>query len=753
MKNFALVGNPNSGKTTLFNLLTGATAHVGNWPGVTVEKRSGKYKGKKNGVEASIVDLPGIYSLSPYTPEEVIARNYIIEEKPDLIIDIVDSTNIERNLYLTTQLLEMNVPVVVALNMSDALNQEGKTIDVEALEKALGIPVVSISALKNKGVDELMERAAKASQVARVGHSVVAENEKFAEPIAKAAKIYEEKGIDNPLFHAIKALENDEIEAQKHPEDVAEIKKLLPEEEMEFEASSANERYNYITAKLSTCVQGNVVKEAKAKSNRSDKIDKVLTNKWAGIPIFLVILLIVFGLTFSEDLFFLGRLGVVFKESSFAGNEYFEGLFWHATEFDEFGKVVANGGINSPGVILAGTWEGFAAWLGDMMNKGLEAAGAAEWAVGFIDSVVIDGLFAVIGFLPQILLLYLFFSILEDSGYMARVAFIFDRIFRKLGLSGRAFIPMLMGYGCGVPAMINTRTLNTDKERTQTIRAIAFFPCGAKMTLLAAVAGCLSGVFGLNAALVAYSFYLIGLVVAILLIVLMHWTTQREKVPPFIMELPAYHFPQFRALMIHIWDKTKHYLKKAATIIVISAIFIWLFTHLTWNWQYVNPEETGYAGTVLADFSAWISPIFTPMGFGNVQLGDYAWAYTLSSITGIVAKEVVPDTLSIISGGELELFVAASGIHTSGFYAFIVFNLMTIPCFASIGTAKAELPKGTLKWTLLFWVVSSYILGCITYLMIEWVWTLAIIIPVIIGIYALAYLYNRKKNKEEALAA
>lgn len=800
MKTFALAGNPNSGKTTLFNTLTGATAYVGNWPGVTVEKKEGKYKSRKNGVEGKIVDLPGIYSLSPYTMEELIARNYILNEKPDAIIDVVDVTNLERNLYLTSQLLEMDVPVILALNMADVLTKEGIDVDTKKLEEVLGVPVVLVSALKKQGMDELMERAEKESRKARTGTSFLL-NGSQKEKVLQAKSLYEKEGISNPLFHAIKALENDEEEAKCHPDLVKEVAALTKEGE-EFEAVSADERYRFISANCSPAKK-DIKVQSKDKLTVSDKIDRVLTNRFAGIPIFLVVLLLMFALTFSEDFFFLGRFGVHFDAVCFEGS-YFEGLFWNATEYAADGTVAANGGINSIGVILTNFLAGVLDWLSDLLNLGLESAGTAPWAIGFVNSIVVDGVFAVLGFLPQILTLFFFFSILEDSGYMARVAFIFDRIFRRMGLSGRAFIPMLMGYGCGVPAMINTRTLNTDKERVKTIRAIAFFPCGAKMTLLAAIAGVLSGNFGLNATLISYSFYIIGLVLAIAMVILMHWTTQREKVPPFIMELPSYHLPQFGALMIHMWDKTKHYLKKITTVVLISAIVIWAFTHLTWNWTYIDPEEIvnasyngvaidpelwedfvaalqaedtaalgeilgideglvdlelaayenlGYGGSILHDLSAFVSPLFVPLGFGPAQVGADAWAYTLSSVTGIVAKEVVPDTLIIVSSGNLEGFVEASGITVGGFYAFVVFNLMTIPCFASIGTAKAELPKGSLKWTILFWVATSYVLGAIVYLAIDFVWTLAIIIPAIVALFVLAYLYNRKMNKKEAALA
>ena len=737
-KVIALAGNPNSGKTTLFNGLTGATAYVGNWPGVTVEQRKGTYK--KNNIEASIVDLPGIYSLSPYTPEEVISRNFILEEKPDCVINIIDATNFERNLYLTTQLLEMDVPVVVALNMTDVLEKQNQGIDSDSVSKKLGVPVVEISALKNKGLRHLMEVAYKAAEGSRKGTSILKD-----ERIEKAKEIYEKEGVENPLFHAIKALESDELESEKNKKAYEDANKLV--KDVEFDAISADERYRFITEELSQYKLGVKEEKSKDKLTLSDKIDRVLTNRWAAIPIFLVALLIVFALTFSEDLFFLGRLGVPFS-TCFEGNPFFEGLFW------------TDAGINSPGVILANLTNGITGWLASLIESGLVAIHTPDWLTGLLMSVINDGFFAVIGFLPQILCLFFFFSLMEDSGYMARVAFVFDRIFRRAGLSGRAFIPMLMGYGCGVPAMINTRTLNTDKERTQTIRVIAFFCCGAKVAAVDAVAAILaSEAFGWNAALVGFSMYLLGLVVAIGMVILMHWTTQREKVPPFIMELPAYHAPQWRALGIHIWDKTKGFIKKASTIIVLAAVLIWLFSNFTPKWQYIpdlvdqfGEPVADYEGSILKNLCQMVSPLFFPLGFGN-NLGGQGWVMTLASMTGLVAKEVVADTLITVAGGSdlVEAMVVGSGITLGGLVAFLVFNLLTVPCFAAVATAKAELPKGQLKWTILFWLGTSYVVALMVRCMFDWWWTTFIIVAVIALIYVGAYLWYRHACKKEEL--
>ncbi|HOK19870.1 MAG TPA: ferrous iron transporter B, partial [Thermosynergistes sp.] len=476
MLKFALAGNPNSGKTTLFNNLTGSTAHVGNWPGVTVDKREGTYR--KSPEPISIVDLPGIYSLSPYTPEEVITRNFILVEKPDCVINIVDATNLERNLYLTTQIMEIDVPMVIALNMIDEVKKSGATIDGKKLEEKIGVPVVEISALKCIGIAELMERAYEECKKGRKGSTVLMDCP-LAHLINDVRIALEGSGkVENPLFHAIKLVEMDALEVEDHPDlvkMVEEFKNSFCDEVFgcDFEAVIADARYKYISKNFSI-VLARPVGENKVLT-RSDRIDRVMTHKVLGIPIFLAILFFVFHLTFSEDLFYLGALGAIPGDFVSLEGTFFEGLF-------------GSGGINSPGVILFTFLDTCMSALIQVAASVLEG-NAGEWAVGLVSDGVLGGLFSILSFIPQILVLFLLFSILEDSGYMARVAFILDRIFRKFGLSGRAFMPMIMGFGCSVPAIINTRTLADEKERTATIRVIPFFCCGAKMPILTAISG------------------------------------------------------------------------------------------------------------------------------------------------------------------------------------------------------------------------------------------------------------------------
>lgn len=743
MKRFALAGNPNCGKTTLFNTLTGSTAHVGNWPGVTVDKREGTYK--KCAEPISIVDLPGIYSLSPYTPEEVISRNYILDEKPDCVINIVDATNLERNLYLTTQIMEMDVPMVIALNMMDMLEKQGDKIDAKELENRLGVPVVKISALKGEGLTELMEKAYSTSLNGRMGYTVL-EGGELSHLIGDVKIALEGQNVENPLFHAIKLVENDEIEVKMHStliKMVDEFKKTFNNELFgtDFEALVADARYQYISKNYSPLM---TKKEKGIKLSKSDKADKVITNKWAGIPIFLLILFGIFHLTFAEDFLYLGTI------FSLPALDMGDGVI---------ASLVAcfyDGAVFSPGVILFNLMDFITSNLFGLLNSGVEALGASPEIAGLVGSVL-DGIGGVLSFVPQVVFLLLLLSILEDTGYMARVAFILDRIFRKFGVSGRAFIPMIMGFGCSIPAMINTRTLADERERTLTIRAIPFFTCGAKLPILSAVAGGIVMAFGVgNAELITYSMYVLGLVIAVLTIIIMRSTTQRGNIAPFIMELPAYHAPSFKGLMIHLWDKTKHYIKKVFTIILASSILIWFLSNFTWGWQIIT-EESGLTieHSILASLGKFMQPIFTPLGFGS-QLGGFGWVFAVAAVLGLIAKENViagfltlaalivsvfntdpsilansgilnPEILAeleaLIASGEfgedgyeVVAMIAATGITWPGLISFIVFNMSTIPCFAAVAAARGELGKGRkTMMTLLFWIVTSFIASAVTY--------------------------------------
>ncbi len=641
MIKFALAGNPNCGKTTLFNLLTGSTAYVGNWPGVTVDKREGVYKRGKTPVK--IVDLPGIYSLSPYTPEEVISRNFILDEKPQCIVNVVDATNLERNLYLTTQLLEIDVPMIIALNMMDAVEKSGDRINAEELEKKIGVPVVKISALKGEGIKELMERAVKCSEQPRKGETVLKDSA-IAHLIRDVAiALGAQKEVSAPLFHAVKLCEMDELEAKAHEElvpMVEEFKATFSDDTFgtDFEAIVADARYKYISAHYSSAFERK--NNAGEKLSKSDKADKALTHRVWGIPIFILVLFAIFHLTFSENFLYL--------------NGFTKSMAWMPS-LEELGMDTDNVGVQllacfydgalfSPGVML----QNIMGWLTGLVGMGLEAAcaNAPEWLSGFIVSGVWEGLAAVLSFVPQILVLFLFFSILEDSGYMARIAFILDRIFRRFGLSGRAFMPMIMGFGCSVPAFVNTRTLADEHERTATIRVIPFFSCGAKLPILTAIAGGILGAADApNVDLIVLGMYLLGIIVAISAVVVMRATTMRGETPPFIMELPAYHRPLFKGLMIHLWDKLKHFIKKAFTIILASTIVVWFLSHFSWNWHYLPDENMNES--ILASLGMLIQPVLTPIGCGS-QLTEYGWVFAVAAITGLIAKENVIATFSVL---------------------------------------------------------------------------------------------------------
>ncbi|MFA6866340.1 MAG: ferrous iron transporter B [Clostridia bacterium] len=743
MKKFALAGNPNSGKTTLFNTLTGSTAHVGNWPGVTVDKKEGVYKKCEEPI--SIIDLPGIYSLSPYTPEEVVSRNFILDEKPDCVINIIDATNLERNLYLTTQLMEMDVPVIIALNMMDAVEKLGTIIDAKKLEEKIGLPVVGISALKGQGIDILMQRAYETSLIKREGKTVL-ENSAIKHLIVDVKIALKGQNVENPLFHAVKLIELDEIECDMHKNSIKmvdDFKEVFNDKIFgnDFEGLIADSRYKYITKNYSIAIKKSE-NANKGKLSHSDKVDMVLTHRIWGIPIFLFIMFLIFHLTFSENLLFLG--GAFSKSWTSFPNTAFEGVF-------------GTGGINSPGVILANVFGViFDSIIGAVSSL---LVNAPTWVSGLVCNGMLGGLFAVLGFLPQILLLFLFFTILEDSGYMARIVFILDRIFRKFGLSGRAFLPMIMGFGCSVPAIINTRTLADEKEKLATIRVIPFFSCGAKLPILTAIAGGIVMRFGVgNADIITYSMYLLGIVTAIVSIIFMRSTTLKGEVPPFIMELPRYHAPQFKGLMIHIWDKAKHFIKKAFTIILLSTVVIWFVSHFTWNWQYIENAQINQS--ILASLGQFITPLFTPLGFGS-QLTEWGWVFVVAAFTGLIAKENVIATFSTLSAcitaglavGEegvsaVVTMINATGATIPALIAFIAFNMTTIPCVAAVATAKAEIAnKKNFNHTLVFWIGTSYILGTIIYLVGTWWWTAFIFIGISAIIITLIILNNKGKIK------
>lgn len=748
VKKFALAGNPNSGKTTLFNSLTGSTAHVGNWPGVTVDKREGVYK--KAEEQITIVDLPGIYSLSPYTPEEVISRNYILDEKPDCVINIVDVTNLERNLYLTTQILEMDVPVVVALNMIDTLEKQGDTIDEQGLERKLGVPVCKVSALKETGIHQLMQRAIETSKIKRQGKSVLEDCELY-HLISDVKISLSGHDIENPLFHAIKLVEQDEVEVAMHPRTVKmveEFSKTYTHELFgtDFACYVADARYKYITKNYSPLL---IKKEKGIKHTKSDKADKVLTSKWFGIPLFLLILFGIFHLTFSEDLLFLSS---IFNLPSLENMP------------DSFGKslltCIYDGAVFSPGVILFNLTDLLTSSLSELITNLVATAGASQAIINFIGEGVLGGISAVLSFVPQIVFLLLLLSILEDTGYMARIAFILDKLFRRFGISGRAFIPMIMGFGCSVPAMINTRTLKDEKERLLTIRTIPFFSCGAKLPILSAVAGAIGAMCGLgDGGFIAYVMYVVGITVAVVSIILMNSTTQRGEVAPFIMELPSYHAPSVKGLALLVWDKTKHYLSKVFTVILVSTIVIWFISNFGWDWKMTEIENS-----ILASIGKFVQPIFTPLGFGS-QLGNFGWVFVVAAVTGLIAKENVIATfgtlaavlpmvfegaLSTEGSSDVMSMVINTHISWQGLVSFIVFNMTTIPCFAAVATAKGEIPKGKFKWTLLFWVVASYIASSVTYVVLTWWWTAFIVVAVALVVGFCIWLYNKKRPYKKA---
>lgn len=676
----ALAGNPNSGKTTLFNALTGSNQFVGNWPGVTVEKKEGKLKGNK---DVTIMDLPGIYSLSPYTLEEVVARNYLIGERPDVIINIVDGTNIERNLYLSTQILELGIPVVMAVNMMDIVEKSGDKIHIEKLGKKLGCEVVTISALKNTGV---MEAAQKAISLAGKGKTPVVHE--FSEDVEEIIRSVEDKlGAAIPeeqkKFFAIKLIEKDDkisAQADSLPDVSAEIKALEDKFDDDTESIITNERYSYISLIIGECI----TKAKKGELTISDKIDQIVTNRILALPIFAAVMFIVYYVSVTT---------VGTWATDWANDGVFGEDGWNL-----FGIEA----LHIPGI--PGAVSGL-----------LESIGCAEWLQGLVVDGIIGGVGAVLGFVPQILILFIFLAFLESCGYMARVAFIMDRIFRKFGLSGKSFIPMLIGSGCGVPGIMASRTIESDRDRKMTIMTTTFIPCGAKLPIIALIAGALFD----NAWWVSYSAWLVGIAAIICSGIILKKTKLFSGDPaPFVMELPAYHMPTIGTVLRSMWERGFSFIKKAGTIILLSAIVLWFLQGFGWvDGNFIMLDEEQLDNSVLAAIGGVIAPIFAPLGWGN-------WRMAVAAVTGLIAKENVVTTFGILFGvgsdvaedtPDLLTAVGASMTAISA-YSFLIFNLLCAPCFAAMGAIKREM--NNVKWFLAaigYQTVLAYIVSLCIY--------------------------------------
>ena len=665
----ALAGNPNCGKTTLFNALTGANQFVGNWPGVTVEKKEGKLKGHK---DVMIMDLPGIYSLSPYTLEEVVARNYLIGERPDAIINIIDGTNIERNLYLSTQLMELGIPVIMAVNMIDILEKSGDTIRISKLAEKLGCEVVEISALKGTGVKKLAEKAvvlAQKKQTAKPVHSFSSEVENVIEDVSSL--LGSEVPEEQKRFFAIKLLERDDkIGAQLStvPDVSAQIKKLEETFDDDTESIITNERYTYISSIISDCV----TKAKGEKLTTSDKIDKIVTNRFLALPIFAVVMVIVYYVSVTT-------VGT-----------------W-ATDW-------VNDGVFADGWHLFGIESIFVRSIPAIIEGGLTAIGCAGWLQSLILDGIVAGVGAVLGFVPQMLVLFLFLAFLEGCGYMARVAFIMDRIFRKFGLSGKSFIPMLIGSGCGVPGIMASRTIENDRDRKMTIMTTTFIPCSAKLPIIALISGALFG----GAWWVAPSAYFVGIAAIICSGIILKKTKLFAGDPaPFVMELPAYHLPTVGSILRSMWERGYSFIKKAGTIILCSTIVLWFLQGFGWvDGQFTMLEAEQLDSSILAAIGNVIAPIFAPLGWGD-------WKMAVAAVTGLIAKENVVGTFGILfgfaevaeDGAEFWGQLAAS-MSAVAAYSFLVFNLLCAPCFAAMGAIKREM--NSWKW---FFIAIGYQCG------------------------------------------
>ena len=655
----ALAGNPNSGKTTLFNALTGSNQFVGNWPGVTVEKKEGKIKGyTSKAEEAILVDLPGVYSLSPYTLEEVVSRNFLIGEKPDAIINIIDGTNLERNLYLTTQLTELGIPVIVAVNMMDLVRKNGEVLDIEKLGKDIGCKVVEISALRGEGIDQLAQRAvaiARGKKKNQPAHRFDGCVEHALAHIEEAIAGRVDESMER--WYAVKLFERDEKVRESLDLDPALIRHIEEdivscETEMDDDAESiiTGERYNYIGNIIEDCYK----KRVKKTMSMSDKIDSIVTNRFLALPIFAAVMFLVYYVS-----------------------------------------------VTTVGTLLT-DWTNdtlFGVWIIPGAQSVLEAIGCAPWLTGLLVDGIISGVGAVLGFVPQMLVLFLFLAFLEGCGYMARIAFIMDRIFRKFGLSGKSFIPMLIGTGCGVPGVMASRTIENDRDRKMTIMTTTFIPCGAKLPIIALIAGALFG----GASWVAPSAYFVGIAAIICSGIILKKTKMFAGDPaPFVMELPAYHLPTVGNVLRSTWERGWSFIKKAGTIILLSTIFIWFAQSFGFEGGTFKMVEN-MENSILAAIGSGIAWIFTPLGWGN-------WKPAVAAITGLVAKENVVGTFGILYGfGEVaedgaEIWGTLSGAMTqAAAYSFLVFNLLCAPCFAAMGAIKREM--NNVKW---FWFAIGY---------------------------------------------
>ena len=732
----ALAGNPNSGKTTLFNALTGSNQFVGNWPGVTVEKKEGRLKGHDGVI---VTDLPGIYSLSPYTLEEVVARNYLIGTRPDAILNIIDGTNLERNLYLTTQLTELGIPVVIAVNMMDVVRKNGDKIDVAELSRQLGCPVVEISALKGDGVREAAEAAV---QAAKGGKTIP--THKFSGPVEHAIAHIEEAAVhampeERQRWYAVKVFERDEkvLESLNIPEDVrAHIEKDIEaaEKELDDDAESiiTNERYVYIAGVIRACYR----KKNAGALTASDKIDRVVTNRWLGLPIFAAAMFLVYWIAmvavgapatdwandglFGDGWHLFGIGAAQYEEAAGAYGDaaavvdgydaYVEehgeapaDEFTYSVEDEETLEITDETATAADYEAALATMEelggepdpaDYGVWVPGipaLIGSALEAANAAPWLSGLILDGIVAGVGAVLGFVPQMLVLFLLLAFLEGCGYMARIAFVLDRVFRKFGLSGKSFIPMLIGVGCGVPGVMASRTIENERDRRMTIMTTTFIPCGAKVPFISMIAGAIFG----GSAWVATSAYFIGMAAIVISGILLKKTRMFAGEPaPFVMELPAYHWPTPGNVLRSMWERGWSFIRKAGTIILLSTILVWFTSRFGWlDGSFGMLEEDRIDASILAAVGGAISWIFAPLGWGS-------WQATVASITGLVAKENIVGTLGVLyGGGELTAWQAIGAAFTpvTG-YSFLVFNLLCAPCFAAIGAIRREMNNARWTW-------------------------------------------------------